>query len=143
MLSITAILSTILLGTMLFFAFIVAPSIHKSLDDDEALTFSRYLFPRYFLCGIVLSGLGIIFSVLDGSYTFILLIVILLGFAYSRQILLPKISKAKDQWTISESPQDKTRYKSLHRRSVIINATQIILLVIIVVATQQPWNLGL
>lgn len=135
----TAILSTILLGTMLFFAVIVAPSIHKSLEKEEALTFSRYLFPRYFLCGIVLSVLGIVFSVLDGSYTFILLIVILLGFVYSRQILLPKISKAKDQWATSESPQDKARYKSLHRRSVIINATQITLLAIIVIATQQPW----
>ena len=46
------------------------------------------------------------------------------------------ISDAKDQWLASDSPQDKSRYKSLHKRSVLINATQILILVIIVATTQ-------
>ncbi len=136
MLSLATLCSSILLGSMLFFAIVVAPSIFKSLEDDEALKFTRHVFPRYYLWGIGISALSTLLAVSARSYACILLSIVFLGFLYGRQILLPKISKAKDQWLASDSVQDKTRYKSLHKRSVIINATQIILLVIIVTAAQ-------
>ena len=136
MLGLATFFSSILLGSMLFFAGIVAPSIFKSLDDDEALKFTRYVFPKYYLWGIALSALATALALAAGSYTCILLSIIFLGFVYGRQILMPKMTSAKDQWLASDTAQDKSRYKSLHKRSVIINATQMALLLIIVVATQ-------
>lgn len=136
MLSLATLISSLLLGSMIFFAGIVAPSAFQSLDDEDALKYTRHLFPKYYLWGIFLSVLATGLAVIARSYTCILLSIILLGFLYGRQILLPKITAAKDQWLASDSAQDKSHYKSLHKRSVIINATQIILLIIIVVTTQ-------
>ncbi len=136
MLGLATFFSSILLGSMLFFVSIVAPSIFKSLGDDEALKFTRYVFPKYYLWGIALSTLATVLALAARSYTCILLSIIFLGFVYGRQILIPKMASAKDQWLASDTAQDKARYKSLHKRSVIINATQMVLLLIIVVATQ-------
>ena len=136
MLSLTTLFASILLGSMVFFSGIVAPSIFRSMDDEKALIYTRYLFPKYYLWCIAVSALALIFSLIGKSYLAIPLGIILLGFGYGRQILLPKISEAKDQWLSSDSPHDKARYKSLHKRSVIINGFQMIFLLFIVVANQ-------
>ena len=136
MLGLTILLCSILLGSMVFLVGIVLPSIHKVLDSGKALSLTRRLFPRYCTWGLALSLLATLISIAAGSYHYILLIVVFVGFLYSRQILLPKISSAKDNWLTSESPQDKAYFKKLHKRSVIITATQIVLLIVIVVSTQ-------
>ncbi len=136
MLGLTILLCSILLGSMVFLVGVVLPSVHKVLDSGTALAFTRHLFPRYCTWGLALSLLATLISIAAGSYHYILLIVIFIGFLYSRQILLPKISAAKDNWLTSESAQDKAYFKKLHKQSVLITATQIILLIVIVVSTQ-------
>ena len=136
MLSLTTLFSTILLGSMIFFAAIAAPAIHRSLEPAHAQTVTRALFPRYFLWGAVISALALLFAALAQSTLAIPLLVVLAGFIYSRQILMPKVTKAKDQWMASDSAQEKARYKSLHKRSVIINGAQIFLLLGVVIANQ-------
>ena len=136
MLGLTTLLCAILLGSMVFFVGIVLRSVHKVLDGGKALNLTRRLFPQYYLWGLGLSVLATGFSIAAGTYHFILLIVVFVGFLYSRQILLPKISSAKDNWLTSESPQDKAYFKKLHKRSVIISTTQILLLIIVVVSAQ-------
>lgn len=136
MLGLTILLCSILLGSMVFLIGVVLPSVHKVLDSSKALSFTRHLFPRYCVWGLAISLLATLISIAAGSYHYILLIIIFIGFLYSRQILLPKISSAKDNWLTSESPQDKAHFKKLHKRSVMITATQIVLLIVILVATQ-------
>ena len=133
-LSLITLLSSLLLGSMVFFAGIVTPSIFKSLDDDNIQSYTRQLFPCYYLWCIGLSGFAALLAVAAKSYIAILLLIILSGFIYGKQTLLPKISKVKDCWLASDSPQDESRYKSLHRRSVIINGFQMFMLLMIVVA---------
>ncbi len=136
MLSLTTLFSSILLGSMVFFTGVVAPSMFKTLDDESALNYTRYLFPKYYLWCIVVAAMALLFALLGKSYVSLPLAIILMGFIYGRQILLAKITMTKDQWLASDSPQDKARYKSLHKRSVIINGFQLILLLFIVVANQ-------
>ena len=64
----------------------------------------------------------------------VLMLVILAGFVYARQYLLNKYNQAKEKWLETDSPQDKSRYKSLHRQTVIINVFQMIALLSIAVA---------
>ncbi len=130
-----ALFSSILLGSMLFFAVIVAPTISRTLEE-ESLKFARNLFPKYYLWGMGVSTLAVISTMVAGSYTAILQVIILLGFVYGHQILQPKAANAKDQWLASDTAQDKAHYKSLHKRAVIIHAAQVLMLVIIVVTTQ-------
>ena len=136
MLSLTAFFGSLLLGSMIFFIGIVLPSTHKTLNDEQALKYTRHIFPKFYLWGIVVSGIALGFSVAAGSTHYITLAIVLLGFAYSRQILLPKLLIAKDNWLSSENPEDKFRYKSLHKRSVLISIIQVVLLGIVVIITQ-------
>ncbi len=44
-----------LVGSMLFFAVTVAPTVFKSLPEEQAGKFLRAFFPQYYLWGAVLS----------------------------------------------------------------------------------------
>lgn len=128
------VLVSLLLGSMLFFTIIVTPVAFTSLESDSASKYMRMLFPRYFLWGIILSlaALGVcLFHLPKGA---VLMVVVLVGFIYSKQWLVPKIHTAKDQFDETGSPQHKARIAALHKRSVIINVTQITMLVTIIIA---------
>jgi len=128
------IIVSLLLGSMVFFAVVVAPTVFQSLTPDQASNFLRTIFPRYYLWGIVFSiaALGVcVFHSPKGS---VLMTLILFGFVYSRQILMPKINESRDAYLSSESAEDKSRFDALHRRSVIINVAQMLMLVTIIIA---------
>ncbi|MXZ80916.1 MAG: DUF4149 domain-containing protein [Gammaproteobacteria bacterium] len=134
LLNLIIFLSSLLFGSMVFFTAIVMPSIFKSLDKEHAQTLAHHLFPRYYLWCIVLSALTTVAAVTAYHSLALLLMVVLIGFIYSRQRLLGKINQARKKWLDTDSPQDKSRYDSLHRRSVIINGFQMVVLLMIVVA---------
>jgi len=128
------VIVSLLLGSMLFFAAVVAPTAFKALEPQSAGQFLRTIFPKYYLWGIILSvaALGVcIFHSPKGS---VLMAFVLAGFVYSRQILIPKINDARDAHNESDSPQAKARFKSLHRQSVLINVAQMAMLVTIIIA---------
>ncbi len=127
-------LSSLLLGSMVFFSAIVMPAVFRALDKQPALVLAQQLFPRYYLWCIVLCGLLTIIAAFEYHSLTVLLLVILSGFVYARQYLLNKHNQAREKWLETDSPQDKSRYKSLHRQSVIINAFQMIALLLIAVA---------
>jgi len=139
MLSLVALSASVLFGSMLFFAAVVAPTVFRFLDDEAAGKFIHRLFPRFYLWGIVISSLAVLFALAARSAGAIMLLIVLLGFIYSRQVLMPKINTAKDEWLASDDVQDKSRFQSLHKRSVIINITQMILLLLTAAAT--TWTL--
>lgn len=128
------VLVSFLLGSMVFFAAVVTPVAFASLEKDQAGKYMRKLFPRYFLWGIIVSVLTLVVCLFHSPKGSVLMTFILLGFIYSRQLLLPKIHVAKENLVESDSPQDKARLDALHRRSVIINAAQMAMLVTIIVA---------
>ena len=134
-LSLTTIFAAVLLGSMVFFSFVATPAIHRNLAEDAALAFNRKLFPRYYLWGLTVSVIAAL-AMLARSYTSILLLVVLTGFAYSRQVLLPQVVAAKDRWLASDTPQDKALYRVLHQRSMLINITQMVLLALVCATTQ-------
>ena len=127
-----SLISALLFGTMLFFAALVAPSVHKLLDAENAGRYLNDLFPRFYLWGITLSGIGTVVAAYNRSPAFMLIGIVLCGYLYSRQILNPKITRAREQWLASDTPQDKARFDKLHKQSVLVNSIQIVLLGILV-----------
>ena len=123
-----------LLGSMVFFAAIVAPTAFRSLSGDVASAFLRAVFPRYYLWGILLSAVTLAVCLFHSPKGAVLMTLVLTGFVYSRQWLTPAINDARDRWSETESAHDKARFSALHRRSVIINAAQMVMLVIIIIA---------
>tara|TARA_Y100000768_G_C23944669_1_gene666958 strand:+ start:376 stop:765 length:390 start_codon:yes stop_codon:yes gene_type:complete len=119
-------LTSIVLGTMLFFSFIVAPTTFKVLDENFARKFIRRIFPLYYsFCLIVLlitCNIYFFFSILNVEFYIILILTIL--FAISLFVLMPMINKFRDN-------KLEKKFKVTHAISVIINLVQMIGLVVI------------
>ena len=120
-------LTSIILGIMLFFSFVVAPVVFTTLDEENARKFIRRIFPYYYNVNLVLSVIVTLIYVFNKYYKFNFFLILIVGilFAVSSFILMPLINKYRDE------NQDK-KFKYSHFFSVVINFVQIILLTIII-----------
>ena len=119
---------SMVLGIMLFFSFVVAPVTFTVLDEENSRKFIRKIFPYYYTANLLISFLVLIFFVIQRTFSlnFYLLLTVAILFALSNYILMPLINKYKDE------NQDK-KFKYSHFISVVINFTQMIFLVIILI----------
>ena len=120
-----------LLAIMIFYSFGIAINVHRTLDKENAGKLLRKLFPIYFLWGIVTSITAEIIYLLEGLNTqaFIMAIIVI-GYLYSRQTLVPKLNKNRDLANEGDEKSKKI-FNSLHFQSVAINLIQMLLLVFI------------
>tara|TARA_B100000989_G_scaffold96449_1_gene70212 strand:- start:73 stop:414 length:342 start_codon:yes stop_codon:yes gene_type:complete len=113
---------------MLFFSFVVAPVTFTVLNEENARKFIRKIFPYYYTINLAISTLVLICFVILKifSLNFYLIFSVAILFAISNFLLMPLINKYRDE------KQDK-KFKQSHFISVVINFSQIILLVIILI----------
>ena len=105
---------------MIFFPLVVATSVFKVLDEKQSSKFLRFFFPKYYLYGFVLSAIGLTLSTYyDNKLSMLIFLLIMVGFVFSRQVLMPMINKSKDS-------EDEIKFNKLHKFSVFINFLQII-----------------
>tara|TARA_B100000945_G_scaffold263651_1_gene222534 strand:- start:200 stop:595 length:396 start_codon:yes stop_codon:yes gene_type:complete len=119
-------LTSLTLGIMIFFSFVVAPVTFKFLDEQNSRRFIRGIFPYYYTLNFLFS-LIIIFLfayIRNYSISFFLIISVCILFLTSNFLLMPLINKFRD------NKQDK-KFKISHFISVLINFIQIIFLVLI------------
>ena len=121
-------LTSILLGIMLFFSFVVAPSTFRFLNEKYARKFVRGIFPLYYLLnlGISLIVVILIAYLSDFSHKFYLMLSICILFFISNFFLMPMINKFKDEGK-------EKNFKVSHFISVAINFVQMIFLIIILI----------
>ena len=119
-------LTAIILGTMIFFSFVVAPTTFKLLDEENSRKFIRGIFPFYYLLNLTLSFVASVLFFLSQNLSihFLLMVSVSVLFAISNFILMPMINKFRD------NNEDK-KFKISHLISVIINFIQLIFLVVI------------
>ena len=109
-----------ILSFMIFFPLVVATSVFKVLDEKRSSKFLRIFFPKYYLYGLVLSAIGFALSTFhENKLSMLIFLLILVGFIFSRQVLMPMINKSKDL-------EDENKFNKLHKFSVFINFLQII-----------------
>ena len=121
-------LTSIILGTMLFFSFVVAPVTFTVLNEESSRKFIRKIFPYYYNVNLAVSFLILIFYIILKTFSldFYLILTVAILFALSNFFLMPLINKYRDE------NQDK-KFKYSHFISVMINFIQMILLVIILI----------
>ena len=108
------------LSFMIFFPLVVATSVFKVLDEKQSSKFLRIFFPKYYLYGLVLSAIGFALSTFhENKLSMLIFLLIMIGFIFSRQVLMPMINKAKDL-------NNENKFNKLHKFSVFINFLQII-----------------
>lgn len=121
------LITAAILSFMIFFPVVVATSVFKVLDEKQSSKFLRIFFPKYYLFGLVLSLIGLIIAIFDkNNMSLIVFLLIIIGFLFSRQFLMPLINKAKDN-------NNEKKFNILHRVSVLINFIQISLCVYLLI----------
>jgi len=125
LLTIITIFPVISLGVMIFFSFIITPTIFKFLPAVQAGLYVRKLFPIYYIfngsivliSSIAIASLGAFNSIFYSN------VIILALFIFCFFYLMPEINKVKD----------KKKFKILHSASVAINIIQILLLIFVTI----------
>ena len=127
LLTVITIFPVLSLGIMLFFAFVIAPTIHKFLPTAQSGPYIRKLFPIYYVinAALTLGSLIAIASLGVFNAIFYANAIILVLFAISYFYLMPTINKQKTK--------NNRKFKILHGSSAAINLIQIILLISITV----------
>ena len=120
---ITIYLTSIVLGIMLFFSFVVAPVTFTALDEENARKFIRKIFPYYYTVNLAISVLVLILFIILKIFSldFYLILSVAVLFAVSNFVLMPMINKFRDE------KQDK-KFKQSHFISVVINFNKMKLL---------------
>ena len=121
-------LTSVILGVMLFFSFVVAPVTFTSLNEENARIFIRKIFPYYYTVNLVVSLLVLLSFIYLKIYSvdFYLILSITILFAISNYILMPLINNYRD------NKQDR-KFKYSHFISVVINFIQILFLIFILI----------
>ena len=121
------LLSSIVLGIMLFFSFVIAPITFKSLNEENARVFIRKIFPYYYNVNLTLCFLATLFFVFLETYSLNVYLILstTILFGISSFVLMPLINKFRDN-------HEDRKFKYLHMTSVIINFIQIIFLILII-----------
>ena len=117
-----------LLGSMLFFAFIVAPLAVSHLDRKSASVYLRAFFPRYYSWGVIVTAVALLGALTADPLPIALLLAILAGFVFSRQWLMHRINHYSDLQKTGDKAAGK-KFAHLHRFSVLINSLQMIALI--------------
>ena len=76
-------LTSIILGIMLFFSFVVAPVTFTALDEENARKFIRKIFPYYYIVNLTISVLVLILFIIQ----------IMCGILNSQELATKKLQK--------------------------------------------------
>ena len=109
--------TALVLGGMVFFAFVFAPLVFTKLPGKTAGGSIRDVFPVYYVTFAAVSLIAAALAAprIDAA----VLAVVGVLFLLARYWLMPKINTARDRG-------DDPRFNGLHRLSVVINAAQMI-----------------
>ena len=121
-------LTSIILGIMIFFSFVVAPSTFRFLNEEYSRKFIRGIFPLYYLLNLTISLITVLIIAYLGDFSvkFYLMLSVCILFLVSNFILMPLINKFKDRGK-------EKNFKISHFISVVINFIQMIFLIIILI----------
>ena len=125
---ISVYLTSMILGIMLFFSFVIAPVVFTTLDENNARTFIRRIFPFYYNVNLGRSFIVLMIFILLSKIgvDFYLILAITVLFATSNYLLMPLINKYRDE-------KQEKKFKYSHFLSVLINFVQMICLVFVLV----------
>ena len=121
-------LTSMILGIMLFFSFVIAPVVFTTLDDENARKFIRRIFPFYYNVNLVISFIVLLtfFFLSKFGIEFILILTITILFGISNYYFMPLINKYRDE-------KQNKKFKYSHFISVVINFIQMIFLVFLLI----------
>ena len=117
---------TLIIGFMIFFMSVVTPSVFKTLDEINSRNFLRFIFPRMFLYGFILSFSALLLSIyIRDQFLILFSVFVSVLFLINTYIITPKINFHRDQFNDGIMVSEKA-FKRYHLISVIIFLVQLI-----------------
>lgn len=124
-------------GGIIFFSFVIAPTVFKVLQPEDAAKLQRALFPKYYLVGIICTAVGIVcVGLLLANHALpvwpgILSLLLLAGCGatdfWMRQAVVPEMAALREQRAAARAAgkepeaELEREWKALHHLSVQIN----------------------
>ena len=130
--AVAALGAAALFGGMLLFATVVTPTVFRSLTGTPVQAFLRSVFPLYYLYVLVTSLAGGLATISSNPRLGSALLAIAVAAAVLRQVVMPRVNAARDA-ELAGDTQAKSRFQMLHRFSVAVNLTQLLLAGVVVV----------
>lgn len=122
----TIILTGLVFGGMVFFAFFMAPLIFIKLPQQIAGGFIRDVFPWYYLIfGLLSLALAALLMTHQTKWLTLIVLACVAGFVFARQWLMPRINSLRDAAFECDISASKM-FKIMHRYSVLINSFQLL-----------------
>lgn len=125
-------------GSIMFFSFVIAPTIFKVLKPEDAAKLQRAMFPKYYLVGILCAGVGIVcvgvllfersFGKWPGVLSLLLIAAMGMTDCWLRQSVVPHMAQIREQRAAAKEPDPaiEHEWKSLHRLSVQLNGAVLV-----------------
>lgn len=134
------------IGGIIFFSFIGAPSIFKSLPPEYAGKAVGAIFPKYYPMGYISGFIAFACMIFSAAKTGhwpifkILLVLIMLTFTiYSSLVIHPRVRALKEEMQTLAGTTDMTtireEFERTHKASVINNGIVLFLGILLVIAT--------
>ena len=124
------ILNAMVLGFMLLFLTVIAPSVFAALDETNAGKLLRKLFPRMFIYGLVLTLLASVLAYQAGRGDLAMLTMVsAFGFGFIAFYLTPLINEKRNE-LLQEPDASSGSFDLLHRLSVSIFMVQMIISIV-------------
>lgn len=112
------------LGGMTFFSAVIAPLVFIKLPGETAAGFIRQLFPWYYLVmGLTAAVASLLLLAVGAGWSLGIVVIVTLGFAFARQVLMPTINRHRDAEMAGDSDA-AVKFARLHRFSVWLNGAQ-------------------
>ena len=127
------------MGSIIFFSFVVAPTVFKVLKPEDAARLQRALFPKYYLVGLLCAATGIVcvgilladraFGKWPGILSLLLLAASGATDLWLRQTVVPHMAELRERRAADPSDAAlEQEWKSLHRLSVQLNVAVLLVL---------------
>ena len=117
---------SLIIGFMIFFMSVVTPSVFKTLDETNSRNFLRFIFPRMFLYGFILSFVALLLSIyIRDQFLILISVFVSVLFLINTYIITPKINFHRDKFNDGKKESEKV-FKKYHLISVIIFLIQLI-----------------
>lgn len=118
-----------LVGSLMFFAIVVAPNVFTSLDQKSARKFIRSIFPKLYLYSFFISITIALLVIYHETVYGLIFLIVSFGFLFSKIFLVKWINDVSD--VKQKTSQQIKKFKILHSLSVLIFITQIVCMTIV------------
>ncbi len=122
----------VIMGAMVFFAFVVTPLVFAKLPRDVAAAFLAGVFPVYYAIMAIASALAALATIFHDMAAAAVLVAVSIGFVFARQALIPRIERHR-AGRLAGNPADVRAFGRLHRLSVVLNMAQMVAVVAVFV----------